>query len=109
MQNQTNIEKLNTKVLDMIERYNSLKNETETMRTELITLKAEKEINFIKGKIDALVKDVTLWETNMSFFSKSKNADLLKADFQKKIEKAKGDIKYFKAKLRQFDKMKRSL
>ena len=69
----------------------------------------QKEVNYIKGKVETIVKDVTLWETNMSFFSSSKNADLLKADFEKKINKAKNDIKTFKAKLRQFDKMKRSL
>ena len=69
----------------------------------------QKEINFIKGKVDTIVKDVTLWENNMTFFNNSKNADLLKADFEKKIVKAKNDIKSFKAKLRQFDKMKRNL
>ena len=69
----------------------------------------QKEINYVKGKIETIVKDVTLWETNMSFFSSSKNADLLKADFEKKINKAKNEIKAFKAKLRQYDKMKRSL
>ncbi len=69
----------------------------------------QKEINFIKGKIEIIVKDVTLWENNISFFGNSKNADLLKADFEKKIAKAKNDIKVFKAKLRQFDKLKRGL
>ena len=69
----------------------------------------QKEVNFLKSKIETIVKDVTLWETNISFFSNSKNADLLKADFEKKINKAKNDIKTFKTKLRQFDKMKRSL
>ncbi len=69
----------------------------------------QKEVNFIKGKIEIIVKDVTLWENNISFFGNSKNADLLKADFEKKISKAKNDIKVFKAKLRQFDKLKRGL
>lgn len=69
----------------------------------------QKEVNFIKGKIETIVKDVTLWENNISFFGNSKNADLLKADFEKKIAKAKNDIKVFKTKLRQFDKLKRGL
>ena len=68
-----------------------------------------KEINYIKGKIENLQKDVTLWETNISFFANSKNADLLKASVESKITKAKKDIDVFKAKMRQFDKMKRDL
>ncbi|MCK5775048.1 MAG: DUF349 domain-containing protein, partial [Bacteroidales bacterium] len=69
----------------------------------------QKEITFIKGKVESIVKDVTLWENNMSFFSSSKNADLLKADFEKKIDKAKKDLAAFKSKLRNFDKMRRDL
>ena len=68
-----------------------------------------KEINYIKGKIEILQKDVTLWETNISFFANSKNADLLKASVESKITKAKKEIDVFKAKMRQFDKMKRDL
>jgi len=68
-----------------------------------------KEINYIKGKIENLQKDVTLWETNISFFANSKNADLLKASVESKITKAKKEIDVFKAKMRQFDKMKRDL
>jgi len=68
-----------------------------------------REMNFIKNKIDKIQSDVTLWETNMGFFASSKNADLLKQEFEKKINKAKKDMDTFKAKLRQLDKMKRGL
>ena len=68
-----------------------------------------KEISYLRGKIDTLQKDVTLWDTNISFFANSKNADLLKADFEKKIEKGKKEIEVYKAKIRQFDKMMRGI
>ena len=68
-----------------------------------------REMNFIKTKIDKIQSDVTLWETNMGFFASSKNADLLKQEFEKKINKAKKEIDTFKAKVRQLDKMKRGL
>jgi t-SNARE complex subunit (syntaxin) len=68
-----------------------------------------REMNFFKTKIDKIQADVTLWETNMGFFASSKNADLLKQEFEKKIAKAKEEINTFKAKIRQLDKMKRGL
>lgn len=39
-----NLEKLNEKVSQILEKYRSLKGENEMMRNELITLRAEKEI-----------------------------------------------------------------
>jgi chromosome segregation ATPase len=44
MENQTNIEKLNAKVTEILQHYNSLKSENESMRNELVSLKAEKEL-----------------------------------------------------------------
>lgn len=44
MDNQTNLEKLNDKVSQILQRYHSLKGENEMIRNELITLKAEREI-----------------------------------------------------------------
>ncbi len=68
-----------------------------------------REINTLRSKIDDLQKDVNLWDNNLSFFSNSKNADLLKIDFEKKINNAKKEIDVLKAKIRQFDKMLREL
>ncbi len=102
---------LNALKIDIFEFQNSgLKNKIEKLEDKdearRIILK---EINYIKGKIDNLNKDVILWETNISFFANSKNADLLKASVESKIAKAKKEIDVFKAKMRQFDKMKRDL
>ncbi len=68
-----------------------------------------KEIGFYKNKIDSLRKELILWENNISFFANSKNADLLKADFEKKIAKGKKDVDVLNAKVRQLDKMRRDL
>jgi hypothetical protein len=68
-----------------------------------------KEISFYKNKVDALIKDLSLWENNISFFANSKNADLLKADFEKKIAKGNKEVDVLNAKIRQFDKMLRDV
>ena len=44
MQNQTTLDKLNEKVLQMLQQYHTLKGENEVLRTEVVTLKAENEI-----------------------------------------------------------------
>ncbi len=44
MDNQTNLEKLNDKVSQILQQYHSLKGENEMIRNELVTLKAEREI-----------------------------------------------------------------
>jgi len=44
MQNQTTLEKLNSKVSAIIQQYNSSKEELERLRIELVTLKSEREI-----------------------------------------------------------------
>ncbi len=59
-----------------------------------------KERNFLTGKINALQNDIKLWENNIGFFASSKKADVLKAEFEKKIEKAKADIAIIEEKLK---------
>ena len=44
MQNQTALEILDEKVSDILQKYGSLKSENEMLRTEVITLKSQKEI-----------------------------------------------------------------
>jgi regulator of replication initiation timing len=45
MQYKTAIEILNEKVSDILQKYGSLKTENEMLRTELITLKSQQQIN----------------------------------------------------------------
>jgi len=44
MENLSNIEKLNTKVTEILQQYHSLKSENEMLRSELSVVKAEQEI-----------------------------------------------------------------
>lgn len=44
MDNQSTLEKLSEKVSEILQRYNAMNEENEQLRSELVTLKAEKEI-----------------------------------------------------------------
>jgi len=59
-----------------------------------------KEIGFISGRISKLTEDINLWENNIGFLAQSKKADLLKMEFDKKIQKAKEELALFEAKLK---------
>lgn len=59
-----------------------------------------KERNFLLNKINNLNNDIKLWENNIGFFASSKKADVLKSEFEKKIEKAKNDITILEEKLK---------
>jgi hypothetical protein len=98
-----NIDNFEFQNMNLKSKIDGMSNKNDAKKTIL------REMNFIKTKIDKIQSDVTLWETNMGFFASSKNADLLKQEFEKKINKAKKEIDTFKAKIRQLDKMKRGL
>ena len=98
-----NIDNFEFQNMNLKSKIDGMKDKGEAKKTIL------REMNFFKTKIDKIQTDVTLWETNMGFFASSKNADLLKQEFEKKIDKAKKEIDTFKAKIRQLDKMKRGL
>ena len=52
----------------------------------------DKEKNFLTTKLARLKEDIALWENNLGFFSNSKNAEILTAEFRKKIESAKKEV-----------------
>jgi len=52
----------------------------------------DKEKNFLMTKLARLRDDIVLWENNLGFFSNSKNAEILTAEFRKKIEAAKKEV-----------------
>ena len=62
-----------------------------------------KERNLIFTKIQSMKEDVSLWENNIGFLSRSKNAELLKAEFEKKIQNAKQEIIELEEKLKILD------
>ncbi|NCU31935.1 MAG: DUF349 domain-containing protein, partial [Candidatus Moranbacteria bacterium] len=59
-----------------------------------------KERTFLLNKISQLQNDINLWENNIGFFASSKKADVLKKEFEEKIEKAKQDITIMEEKLK---------
>jgi len=58
------------------------------------------EIRFISNKITQLINDIQLWENNIGFFAKSKNANVFKQEFENKIEKAKEELKLLEEKMK---------
>jgi hypothetical protein len=59
-----------------------------------------KEREILSGKIVKMKEDINLWENNIGFLANSKNAAILKEEFEKKINKAKSDVKVMEAKLK---------
>ncbi|MFZ4400454.1 MAG: DUF349 domain-containing protein [Bacteroidales bacterium] len=59
-----------------------------------------KEKIFISSKIMKLKEDINLWENNIGFLAHSKQADILKNEFAKKIENAKQEVILLEAKFK---------
>ncbi|MBC8461200.1 MAG: DUF349 domain-containing protein [Deltaproteobacteria bacterium] len=72
----------------------SMKNDPQARR--LIS----RERDNMMGKISKLRDDINLWENNIGFLADSKNANILKTEFEKKIEMAKSELKVMEAKLK---------
>ncbi|MFA6705712.1 MAG: DUF349 domain-containing protein [Bacteroidales bacterium] len=62
-----------------------------------------KERRFIQEKIQKLKEDLHLWENNLGFLAHSKQAELLKSEFEKKMENARKEIALNEAKLKMID------
>jgi cell division protein ZapB len=54
MENQTNLEKLNNKVSQILQKYHSLKEENEVLKSEVVKLRADSELK--NQEIDKLVE-----------------------------------------------------
>ncbi|MEG1555589.1 MAG: DUF349 domain-containing protein [Bacteroidales bacterium] len=67
----------------------------------------DKEKRFLINKVSQLKEDLILWENNLGFFASSKNADLLKAEFSKKIDLAKAEVKELEYKIRMMNSPKK--
>lgn len=87
----TELEMSATEYQGMIEGMRDEPESQERIRRERFTL---------TNKIAKLREEINLWENNIGFFASSKNADLMKAEYEKKINKAKGDLKVLEAKIK---------
>lgn len=54
----------------------------------------------LHDKIEKLRTDLITWENNLGFFANSKQADLLKAEFEKKMQGARQQLALLQAKMR---------
>ena len=54
-------------------------------------------------KFRQMEADIAVWENNMGFFAKSKNADSLIADIEKKVAKAKEELQLLEEKIKLMD------
>lgn len=72
----------------------------------------ENKIRFERDKLFNQLKqmenDIVLWENNIGFFAKSKNAEQLIKDVERKIDKARADIKVIEEKIRLIDNMEQA-
>lgn len=89
-----NISEVEMTAISFQSHVDSLKNDPQAKRL----ISKERELLF--GKISKMKEDINLWENNIGFLANSKNAVLLKEEFEKKINKAKSDVKVMEAKMK---------
>ena len=61
------------------------------------------ERNNLLEQIQKIKADINLWENNLGFLASSKQADLLKAEFEKKMQNARQQVALLEAKLKILD------
>ena len=62
--------------------------------------RVRRERNTLQTRIQKLRDEIAAMENNIGFFSNSKNSELMRAEYEKKINKAKDDLKVLEAKLK---------
>ncbi len=62
--------------------------------------RVRKESSKLQIRIQKLREEISVLENNIGFFSNSKNSELMRAEYEKKINKAKEDLKVLEAKLK---------
>lgn len=62
--------------------------------------KMRRERTTLAVKVTKLKEEILLLENNIGFFSSSKQADIMRAEYEKKIAKAKSEVKLLEAKLK---------
>lgn len=68
-----------------------------------------KESNLITTKMNYLKNDIKTWENNLGFLANSKNADILKEEFSKKINSAKEQLAAMQEKLNFLNNTKKTI
>ena len=82
------------------------RNKLETMSNKgIVSNKMKFEREKYLSKLKQMENDITLWENNIGFFAKSKNADAMVKEFQDKIEQGKIQIKLLEEKINMIDEL----
>jgi len=88
-------------------RHNSYRNHLDSLLQDPNADKLlDKEKRILVNKLNQLKEEIAIWENNLGFFANSKNADLLKDEFTKKIEAAKEEVKDLEYKIKMMNKPK---
>ncbi|MFH0893168.1 MAG: DUF349 domain-containing protein [Bacteroidota bacterium] len=66
------------------------------------------EKNQLLAKINGLKSDIAVWENNIGFFSNSKSSEMMRKEFESKIEEAKERLKTYEAKLKIINELRRN-
>lgn len=96
----------NLKVDDTRKNLLKFKNKIENISTKpkgdrKLLMERDKSINRLKQ----LESDIVVWENNIGFFAKSKNADSMIEEVKRKIQQARDEIKLIEEKVRMIDSM----
>lgn len=59
-----------------------------------------KERETLATRIMRMKEEIILWENNIGFFARSKSADVVREEFENKINKAKSELKVLEAKMK---------
>ena len=62
--------------------------------------RVRRERNTLQIRIQKLRDEIAAMENNIGFFSNSKNSELMRAEYEKKINRAKEDLKVLEEKLK---------
>jgi hypothetical protein len=68
-------------------------------------VKMNRERDKFISRLKKLENDIILWDNNIGFFAKSKNADAMIKEVQNKIDSAKDEIKVLEEKIKMIDSM----
>ena len=100
-----NLDNLYSKIKVDNKELNDIKfnNKLETLKAKSDVFVIDKEKQFIKNKIKNIQKEVNQYETNISFFGLSTEADKLKLQIIKKIDNKKAEIDSLKNQLKQLN------
>ncbi len=67
--------------------------------------KVRNERDKLFNRLRQIESDITLWENNIGFFAKSKNAEQMIKDVERNIQKGKEEIKMLEEKIKMIDKL----